>query len=170
MIPFVAFFRSYSQIMKETMLRKDEADLQRQMKEKAKDGTLKAVEQEPAPKPAPKRRGRWDVSGALGAGQDETPAKKIQIDTTPSQAPSKTPEAPKTLQPWDPTPGRRDIGGETPGGGGGGAMTPSVPRMWDPTPAHPSQVILIIQDPYFNPTLRRACENMPSVPEWINGY
>ena len=141
MVPSAAFFRSYSQIMKETMLRKDEADLQRQMKEKAKDGTLKAVEQEPAPKPAPKRRGRWDVSGALGAGQDETPAKKIQIDTTPSQAPSKTPEAPKTLQPWDPTPGRRDIGGETPGGGGGGAMTPSVPRMWDPTPAHPSQVL-----------------------------
>ena len=122
--------------MKETLLRKDEVDLQRQMKEKAKDGTLKVVESKPAPAPAPKRRGRWDVAGASG-GQDETPAKKIQIDTTPSSQPAST--TPKTLQPWDPTPGRRDYGSETPGGGSGGAMTPSVPRMWDPTPAHPSQ-------------------------------
>ena len=44
--------------MKETMLRKDEVDLQRQMKEKAKDGTLKVVE-EPVKPAAPKRRGRY---------------------------------------------------------------------------------------------------------------
>ena len=102
--------------MKETFLRKDEVDLQRQMKEKAKEGTLKVVESKPAP---PKRRGRWDVAGATGGGQDETPAKKIQIDTTPSNAAAAS-TTPKTLQPWDPTPGRRDYGPETPGGGSGG--------------------------------------------------
>ena len=106
--------RGYSQIMKETMLKKDEVDLQRQMRDKAKDGTLKVA---PEPRQTQKRRGRWDMAAAT---PEETPAKKIQVE--------------KPLQPWDPTPGRKEIGGETPGAG----ATPSVPRMWDPTPAHTS--------------------------------
>ena len=33
--------RGYSQIMREQLLRKDQADLEKQMKDKAKDGSLK---------------------------------------------------------------------------------------------------------------------------------
>ena len=51
--------RGYSQIMREQGLRRDEADLQNQMKEKAKDGTLKVVDKNAGQAaPPPKRRGR----------------------------------------------------------------------------------------------------------------
>ena len=113
--------RGYSQIMREQNLKAAEADYQKQMREKAKDGTLKVVEQ---PKAAPKRRGRWDMT------TEETPSKaKKTGSTTPTAPASEAPATPAHLNPWDQTPGRKDLGSETPG-----ALPPS--RMWDPTPAH----------------------------------
>jgi splicing factor 3B subunit 1 len=121
--------RGYSQIMREQALRSDEVDFQRQMKEKAKDGSLKIVAQaeQQAPKVAPKRRGRWDMT------TDDTPSKTMKKSgsTTPTPSGGDTSTTPAHLQPWDATPGRRDLGGETPGAGAQAAS-----RMWDPTPAH----------------------------------
>ena len=119
--------RGYADIIREQQLRKDEADLKKQMKEKAKEGTLKVVEQ-PAPqvKTAPKRRGRWDMTVTA----EETPSKvaKKPAVVDGSATPSATPGHGNQ---WDSTPGRKDVGSETPGSG----MTPAA-RMWDPTPAH----------------------------------
>ena len=114
--------RGYGQIMREQNLKAQEADYQKQMRDKAKDGTLKVVEQ---PKAAPKRRGRWDMT------TEETPSKAKKTGSTTPTAPA-TGEAPVTpahLNPWDQTPGRKDLGSETPG------ALPAA-RMWDPTPAH----------------------------------
>jgi len=115
--------RGYAEIMREQELKGQEADFRKQMAEKAKDGTLKAVDLNGAAKSAPKRRGRWDQTS------DETPAAKTAKKpaaaffaaeaTTPSHAA------------WAETPGRKDPGSETPGSG----TTPAV-RIWDPTPAH----------------------------------
>lgn len=112
--------RGYSQIMREQNLRAEEADYQKQMREKAKEGTLKVVEK-PA---APKRRGRWDMT------TEETPSKTKKTGSTTPTAPSDSSTTPAHLNPWDATPGRREFtGAETPG-----ALPPA--RMWDPTPAH----------------------------------
>ncbi len=116
--------RGFADIMREQQLKAKEADLNKQMKEKAKEGTLKVVDANasngasgPGPRTAPKRRGRWDVTA------EETPSKTVkkpEASTTPAR-----------LNQWDATPGRRDPGSETPG------VTPGVAaRMWDPTPAH----------------------------------
>ena len=119
--------RGYSQIMREQALRAEEADYQKQMKEKAKEGTLKA---QPEVRSAPKRRGRWDMT------TDDTPskAKKTEATTPTASTPSsvaETSSTPAHLNPWDATPGRRADGSETPG-----AAAPGAPRMWDPTPVH----------------------------------
>ena len=115
--------RGFGDIMREQHLRAREADLQKQMKDKAKEGTLKVVDQNAgAVRTAPKRRGRWDMTA------EETPsktAKKPSGGTTPT---AEAPATPAHLNQWDATPGRRDPGSETPG-------QPQV-RMWDPTPAH----------------------------------
>ena len=117
--------RGFAQIMKETQLKGVEKDLEKQMRDRAKEGTLKVVDTNiggAAPRSAPKRRGRWDVQTAA----DETPtpkAKKAAPEegaTTPARA---------TLNQWDATPGRKDPGAETPGPG-------AQIRQWDPTPAH----------------------------------
>merc|ERR550532_3847761 len=66
--------RGYPNIMRDQQLKADQADYEKQMKERAKDGTLKVVDKqagngaEKAEK-APKRRGRWDMTS------DETPSK-----------------------------------------------------------------------------------------------
>ena len=116
--------RSYADIIREQQLRKDEADLKKQMKDKAKDGTLKVVEEVPLVKTAPKRRGRWDMTGSA----EETPSKvaKKPAVSDGNATPSATPGHGNQ---WDATPGRKDPGSETP------SMTPAA-RMWDPTPAH----------------------------------
>ena len=112
--------RGFADVMREQQLRHKEADFNKQMKDRAKEGTLKAVDTNAsAPRSAPKRRGRWDVQ------TDETPSKTTK--KTAEEAPA-TPARP--LNQWDATPGRRDPGSETPSG-----ATPAV-RMWDPTPAH----------------------------------
>jgi len=113
--------RGYSEIMKEQSLKGNEADLRKQMAEKAKDGSLIASETNGSAKSAPKRRGRWDQTS------DETPSKSAKkpassFFTAESSTPSHTA--------WAETPGRKDPGSETPSG-----STPAT-RMWDPTPAH----------------------------------
>ena len=114
--------RGYSQIMREQNLKAEEADLQKQMKERAKEGTLKVVEK------APKRRGRWDMT--TEETPSKTPKKGAETPTsTPSSASGDTSTTPARLNQWDATPGHKDLGSETPGAS-------ATPRMWDPTPAH----------------------------------
>ena len=132
--------RGYANIMRDQQLKADQADYEKQMKERAKEGTLKVVDKQAGngavQASAPKRRGRWDMTS------DETPSKAIKKtsgSTTPTASSSgyssgtsdHTSSTPAHLQPWDATPGHKDLGSETPGAG-----IMSTPRMWDATPAH----------------------------------
>ena len=111
--------RGYADVMRDQQLKATEADLTKQMRDKAKEGTLKVVDQNignGAPRSAPKRRGRWDMT------TEETPSK------TAKKPPSEASTTPAHLNQWDATPGRREPGAETPASAG--------TRMWDPTPAH----------------------------------
>jgi len=114
--------RGYAEIMKEQQLKGTEADFRKQMAEKAKDGTLKAVDTNGAAKAAPKRKGRWDQT------TDETPSKSAKKPAAAFFAAESS--TPSHSAAWAETPGRKDPGSETPG-----AATPGT-RMWDPTPAH----------------------------------
>ncbi|XP_050045646.1 splicing factor 3B subunit 1 isoform X1 [Dermacentor andersoni] len=116
--------RTYTVIMQEQALTKDQAELRRKLADKAKAGELQTVPSNGEAKqaaPAVKRR-RWDQAG------DETPQtpakKKSSWDAAES---SHTPSHAR----WDETPGRAK-GSETPGATPGYSST----RMWDPTPAH----------------------------------
>ncbi|KAL3250154.1 hypothetical protein MRX96_055749 [Rhipicephalus microplus] len=116
--------RTYTVIMQEQALTKDQAELRRKLADKAKSGELQSVPSNGEVKqaaPAVKRR-RWDQAG------DETPQtpakKKSSWDAAES---SQTPSHAR----WDETPGRAK-GSETPGATPGYSST----RMWDPTPAH----------------------------------
>jgi len=114
--------RGYAQIMKEQANKTTEADYRKQMAEKAKDGTLKAMDTngDAAAKTAAKRRGRWDQTA------DETPKTK-----KPAAAFFAAESATPSRDSWAETPGRKDPGAETPGSG----ATPAA-RIWDATPAH----------------------------------
>lgn len=117
--------RGYAEIMREVALKGTEADFRKQMQEKAKDGTLKAVSQDTngaAKAAAPKRKGRWDQT------TDETPTAKTA--KKPAAAFFAEASTPQHNPAWAETPGRKDPGSETPGNATPGA------RMWDPTPAH----------------------------------
>jgi len=116
--------RGYADIMKEQTLKGHEAELRKQMTEKAKDGTLKAVDTNgaAAAKAAPKRRGRWDQT-------EETPSAKKPAASF-FQAESGSEAATPGRQSWGETPGRMAPGSETPG------TDAAKGRMWDPTPAH----------------------------------
>jgi splicing factor 3B subunit 1 len=117
--------RGFAEVMKEQHLRGVEADLNKQMKDRAKEGTLKVVDQNigaAGPRSAPKRRGRWDMTTPA---DEETPSKSAKKPMTPGK---EDPATPATLNQWDATPGRKDPGSETPGAG--------ITRMWDATPAH----------------------------------
>lgn len=116
--------RTYTVIMQEQALTKDQAELRRKLADKAKAGELQSVPSNGEVKqaaPAVKRR-RWDQAG------DETPQtpakKKSSWDAAES---SQTPSHAR----WDETPGRAK-GSETPGATPGYSST----RMWEPTPAH----------------------------------
>ena len=122
--------------MKEQQLKHVEADLSKQMKDRAKEGTLKVVDTNiggAAPRSAPKRRGRWDVQTAA----DDTP--KAKTPKAVEEEGSTTPGRAKLNQ-WDATPGRKDPGGAGWKGGGraGWRRTPTSPRAaWrDRTPPH----------------------------------
>ncbi len=87
------------------------------MREKAKEGTLQAVNGSAPQKP--KKRARWDQTSS-----DDTPQakKKSSWDSAEATTPSNTR--------WDETPGRPK-GGETPGATPGAST-----RQWDSTPGH----------------------------------
>jgi len=118
--------RGYADIMREQAIKGSEADLRKQMAEKAKEGTLKAVStgdsNGSAIKAAPKRKGRWDQT------TDETPTPKTA--KKPAASFFQDASTPQHNPAWAETPGRKDLGSETPGN-----ATPGS-RMWDPTPAH----------------------------------
>ncbi|BFY96994.1 hypothetical protein BsWGS_00033 [Bradybaena similaris] len=107
--------RTYQDVMTETALTKEQADLRRKMQEKAKAGDLRVVNGSDAQKQPSKRR-RWDQAG----GEDVPAKKKSSWDAAEASTPS--------MSRWDETPGRAK-GAETPG------ATPSS-RAWDATPGH----------------------------------
>ncbi|XP_001602756.1 splicing factor 3B subunit 1 isoform X1 [Nasonia vitripennis] len=115
--------RTYTEIMKEQLLKGEESELRKKIAEKAKDGTLKTNGEA---KVAPKKRGRWDQTDdtptakkpTAGLGTATTPTSWDNADVTPA------------VVRWDETPGHGK-GGETPG------ATPGVStRIWDATPGH----------------------------------
>ncbi|OXU31127.1 hypothetical protein TSAR_005037 [Trichomalopsis sarcophagae] len=115
--------RTYTEIMKEQLLKGEESELRKKIAEKAKDGTLKTNGEA---KVAPKKRGRWDQTDdtptakkpTAGLGTAATPTSWDNADVTPA------------VVRWDETPGHGK-GGETPG------ATPGVStRIWDATPGH----------------------------------
>ncbi|XP_035742278.1 splicing factor 3B subunit 1-like isoform X1 [Vespa mandarinia] len=112
--------RTFTEIMREQLLKGEETELRKKLAEKAKEGTLKANGE---PKPVPKKRGRWDQTDDVPtskkiSGTSATPTSWDNADVTPAAIR------------WDETPGHGK-GGETPG------ATPGIStRMWDATPGH----------------------------------
>ncbi|PNF36634.1 Splicing factor 3B subunit 1 [Cryptotermes secundus] len=120
--------RTYTEIMKEQLLRGEETELRKQIVEKSKDGTLKVVSNGEVPKSMPKKRGRWDQTG----GEEGVPVKKRATSNSVSSVASswdKEDATPASTR-WDETPGHGK-GGETPG-----ATPGQSTRMWDATPGH----------------------------------
>ncbi|XP_064455302.1 splicing factor 3B subunit 1-like isoform X2 [Ornithodoros turicata] len=117
--------RTYTVIMQELALNKDQAELRKKLSDKAKTGDLKAApENGESVKQAPAKRRRWDQPS------DDTPQaakKKSSWDVAESQTPSHTPSQVR----WDETPGRAK-GAETPGATPGYSST----RVWEATPGH----------------------------------
>ncbi|XP_059221852.1 splicing factor 3B subunit 1 isoform X1 [Stomoxys calcitrans] len=133
--------RTYTDIMREQMLKGEESELRKRIMEKSKDGTLLKTVPDP-PKEGGRKRGRWDQT----VSDSFVPAK---VAATPSSAATPTWEevscSPSLLRKhltlalfqktpadhrWDETPAHK-TGSETPG------ATPGLgTRMWDATPAH----------------------------------
>ncbi|XP_057320468.1 splicing factor 3B subunit 1 isoform X1 [Microplitis mediator] len=112
--------RGYTEIMKEQMIRGEESEIRKKIIEKSKDGTLKSNGE---PKPAPKKRGRWDQT-------DDTPVAKKPTGTAATPTSWDNADVTPAAIRWDETPGHGK-GGETPG------ATPGVStRMWETTPSH----------------------------------
>jgi splicing factor 3B subunit 1 len=121
--------RTYTEIMKEQLLRGEETELRKQLVEKSKDGTLKAMSNGDIQKSAPKKRGRWDQTGG---DEGVAPVKKKATSNSISSVGSswdKEDATPASTR-WDETPGHGK-GGETPG-----ATPGQSTRMWDATPGH----------------------------------
>ncbi|XP_039290962.1 LOW QUALITY PROTEIN: splicing factor 3B subunit 1 [Nilaparvata lugens] len=125
--------RTYTDIMREQLLKEEETELRKKLAEKYKDGTLKAVSNGDSASSRPtaavtagKKRGRWDQTGP----QDATPAKKPGPQESPWEKEDATPASTR----WDETPGRAKAasGAETPGATPGAAST----RVWEATPGH----------------------------------
>ncbi|KAH8279574.1 hypothetical protein KR018_002101 [Drosophila ironensis] len=120
--------RTYTDIMREQMLKGEESELRRKILEKSKDGTLVktasgANGEAAGPKEGGRKRGRWDQT----VSDSFVPAKAA---ATPSSAatPNWEDKTPGDHR-WDETPGHK--GSETPG------ATPGLgTRIWDATPAH----------------------------------
>ncbi|XP_071445773.1 splicing factor 3B subunit 1 isoform X1 [Hetaerina americana] len=112
--------RTFTEIMREQLLRGEETELRKKLAEKAKDGTLKPVSNGDAPKAAPKKRGRWDQTA------DETPSQPTKKKAASLWDAPEANETPAHSR-WDETPGHGKGGEETPG-----AST----RMWEATPGH----------------------------------
>ncbi|XP_018431647.1 PREDICTED: splicing factor 3B subunit 1 isoform X2 [Nanorana parkeri] len=114
--------RTYTDVMKEKQLRKEQYEIHQQIAEKAKSGDLKVVNGSSASassQPSSKRKRRWDQTA------DQTPGSTPKKISSWDQA--ETPGHTPSLR-WDETPGRSK-GNDTPG------ATPGS-KIWDPTPSH----------------------------------
>ncbi|KAI9582133.1 splicing factor 3B subunit 1 [Glossina fuscipes] len=115
--------RTYTDIMREQMLKGEENELRRKIIDKSKDGSLVKTSSD-LPKESGRKRGRWDQT----VSDSFVPAKVV---STPSSLATpiwedKTPADHR----WDETPAHK-TGSETPG------ATPGLStRIWDATPAH----------------------------------
>ncbi|XP_037936383.1 splicing factor 3B subunit 1 [Teleopsis dalmanni] len=115
--------RTYTDIMREQMLKGEESELRRKIIEKSKDGSLVKSSSADMAREGTRKRGRWDQT----VSDSFVPAK---VAATPSSAATPTWEdkTPADHR-WDETPGHK--GSETPG------ATPGLgTRIWDATPAH----------------------------------
>ncbi|KAF6208816.1 hypothetical protein GE061_014557 [Apolygus lucorum] len=115
--------RTYTEIMREQMVRGEETEIRRKLVEKAKDGTLKVVQSNGDATKA-KKRGRWDQT----VDSEGVVAKKKSAEATTPTTWDKDEQSTPAQVRWDETPGHQK-GSETPG------ATPST-RMWDATPGH----------------------------------
>ncbi|KAL5278450.1 SF3B1 family protein [Megaselia abdita] len=144
--------RTYTDIMREQMLKGEESELRKKIQEKSKDGTLVKSTNGDASRSnqEPRKRGRWDQTVS-----ESFVSAKGPVPPTPSSAPTpqwdredKTPADHR----WDETPGHK-MGGETPG------ATPGIgTRMWEATPAHisvPSVVPQSHETPAHEKSARR---------------
>ncbi|OQV19167.1 Splicing factor 3B subunit 1 [Hypsibius exemplaris] len=113
--------RTYSHIIKEHGLAKDTADVQQQLRDKAKAGELHVVGTNGSA--VPRKRARWDVA-TPDAVSGSLPA--AAMDATPEQ-PQKWAATPQQPQKWDATPAHIPVGSATP------SMPTGVSR-WDATP------------------------------------
>ncbi|KOB67861.1 Uncharacterized protein OBRU01_19224, partial [Operophtera brumata] len=122
-------YRQRRQIMKEQYLRAEETELRKKLLERAREGTLKPVQQSNGDKPKQvpaKRKGRWDMSS------DETPQRGTWEETPGGGGRGgETPGATPSARVWDATPGHITPGHatpETPGHNSGWAETPRTDR------------------------------------------
>ncbi|XP_077304831.1 splicing factor 3B subunit 1 isoform X1 [Lithobates pipiens] len=116
--------RTYTDVMKEKQLRKEQYEIHQQIAEKAKSGDLKVVNgssASAASQPSSKRKRRWDQTA------DQTPGSTPKKSSSWDQAEVTPGHTPSSIR-WDETPGRAK-GNETPG------ATPGS-KIWDPTPSH----------------------------------
>lgn len=134
--------RTYTDIMREQMLKGEESELRRRIMEKSKEGTLvKSSNGETAAKEGGRKRGRWDQTvsdsfiPAKVAATPSSAATPTWEDVSRKKVPFKEVNVYEFLQKtpgdhrWDETPGHK--GSETPG------ATPGLgTRIWDATPAH----------------------------------
>ncbi|XP_044726974.1 splicing factor 3B subunit 1 [Chrysoperla carnea] len=117
--------RTYTEIMKEQLLKGEEVEVRKKILEKAKEGTLK-IQTNGESKSAPKKRGRWDQTVDESPAPTKKKAVLSSVMATPTWDNDRTPADHR----WDETPGHK-TGSETPG-----ATPGQSTRMWDATPGH----------------------------------
>ncbi|XP_026467964.1 splicing factor 3B subunit 1-like [Ctenocephalides felis] len=128
--------RTYTEIMREQMLKGEESELRKKIAEKSKDGTLQkhsSSSNGDSLGVTQRKRGRWDqtIDEQFVPASSSAPKKKA-VEATPSSAPTPTWGEDRTPADhrWDETPGHKAYP-ETPG-----ATPGQSTRIWDATPAH----------------------------------
>ncbi|XP_050076528.1 splicing factor 3B subunit 1-like [Anopheles maculipalpis] len=129
--------RSYTDIVREQMFKREEAECRKKIQEKTKDGSLKISMIDGSAKPAlfkMKKRGRWDQTAEV---QFVVP-KKLSVPATPT---------------WDAEKTADHRGDET----------PVHVRIWDATPAHVSGAVITPgrETPAEKLTLRNRWDETP---------
>jgi splicing factor 3B subunit 1 len=116
--------RTTISVMRETQVLNEKKELEMKLREKAKAGELKIINQEPV-----KKKRRWDMA---------TPTNlELQHEAqTPVTLTAKDMETPVNRQVWEPTPGHAEPGAVTPPDMSQMSETPRVKvrRRWDETP------------------------------------
>ena len=120
--------RTTAAVIRETQVLNEKKELEMKLREKAKAGELKVVEQEDDS--APKKKRRWDQA---------TPTIESQQQQQQQQISFKDMETPMNRQIWDATPAAGESGAKTPPDLSSFSETPRVKtatsrRRWDETP------------------------------------